>query len=147
MRHLVRQKRSSPGQSLVEFSLVSLLLLATTFGIIDLGRVVLDRTMLTNAVREAVRRGSIVPSDCCASGTSMFLAASNRSPSLGLDPGDFTPAPVCSVWSSGSTKTCSSAIPGDRIRVCIRHTVSLTATRLIGFSSITMNECENATVQ
>src|SRR5439155_25612120 len=118
MRHLVRRKRSSPGQSLVEFSLVSLLLLATTFGIVDLGRVVLDRTMLTNAVREAARRGSIAPSDCCASGTSMFQAASNRSPSLGLDPGDFTPAPECAVWRpGGGTKLCSAAIPTDRIKV------------------------------
>ena len=58
MRYLVRRKRSSPGQSLVEFSLVSLLLLATTFGIVDLGRSFQASIAITNAAREGARYAS-----------------------------------------------------------------------------------------
>ena len=50
-----------PGQSLVEFGLLSLLLMTLVAGIVDLGRGVYTRTTLSNAVREAARYGATDP--------------------------------------------------------------------------------------
>jgi hypothetical protein len=70
------------GQSAVEFSLVSLLVLTMTFGVVDLGRGVYARTALTNAVREAARYGSTNPENF----EGMVAAAVNTSPGLALVP-------------------------------------------------------------
>lgn len=50
------------GQSLVEFGLISLLLMTMVAGVVDLGRGVYSRTTLSNAVREAARYGATDPS-------------------------------------------------------------------------------------
>src|SRR5215210_720512 len=81
-----RRRRALSGQSVVEFSLVSLVLLLIVFGTIDLGRAVLGRSMLTNAVREAARYGSIYPTDGVGypNTSNIVAAAQRRSPSMSL---------------------------------------------------------------
>src|SRR6188508_555155 len=74
------RSRRYKGQSATEFALVSLLILAMTFGVVDLGRGVYARTALTNAVREAARYGSTAPEDF----EGMVAAAKNTSPGLDL---------------------------------------------------------------
>ncbi len=69
-----------PGQSLVEFGLVSLLLLTMVAGVVDLGRGVYSRTTLSNAVREAAHYGSTNPRD----NEGIVAAATNTSPGLSL---------------------------------------------------------------
>ena len=116
------------GQSIVEFALISLLMLMTTFGIIDLGRAVFDRTMLTNAVREAARAGMVDDSqragaatpdnsNCAMNGTTetycskIVAAAQKRSPSLGLTADNFRVNGLsggqimigCSKWNVASS--------------------------------------------
>ena len=68
------------GQSVVEFALVSLLLMTMVAGVIDLGRGVYTRTTLSNAVREAARYGATDPSDT----DGMIAAANSASPGLKL---------------------------------------------------------------
>ena len=137
------------GQSVVEFSLVSLTLLMVTFGIIDLGRGVFHRTLLTNAVREATRYGQVSDRSVLATYRSGVVnAAAGRSPSLGITAGNVTIA--CSSWSSASDGTqaaCTTANLKDRLTVCIRADFGLTAPRLIGFSTIPMRECARATIR
>ena len=78
--------RRLKGQSVVEFALVSLLLLMMTFGTIDLGRGVYQRQMVTNAVREASRVAQVDP----LNQTEMVARAARTSPSLGLTSSNFT---------------------------------------------------------
>src|SRR5262245_2689266 len=103
--------RRFPGQNLVEFALVSVLLLMGIFGVVDLGRAVYARTTLTNAVREAARYGATNPpsSNTDSSAISgMKNAAQSHSSGLALqtDP-NFTAGWMggtvqCSQWSGGA---------------------------------------------
>ncbi len=68
------------GQSVVEFALVSLLLMTMVAGVIDLGRGVYTRTTLSNAVREAAHYGSTDPSNSAG----IIQAAAKTSPGLTL---------------------------------------------------------------
>ena len=141
------------GQSAVEFALSSLLLLAMIFGMIDLGRIVFLRTMVTNAVREAARQGAIAPGDTPA----MVAAAAARSPTLALSASNFTV--TCSTWGqaptwAGTPLSCASGSVSpptvsqlERITVCASYTIPVIAARLVGRSSITVAECEQASVR
>ncbi len=68
------------GQSLVEFGLLSLLLMTLVAGIVDLGRGVYARTTLTNAVREAARYGATDPENS----TGIITAATQSSAGVHL---------------------------------------------------------------
>ena len=61
------------GQSVVEFSLVSLLLMTLVAGVVDLGRGVYTRTTVSNAVREAARYGATDPTN-----SDGIISAANR---------------------------------------------------------------------
>jgi len=74
------------GQSVVEFALVSLLLMTMVAGVVDLGRGVYARTTLTNAVREASRYGATDPSNSAG----IIQSAARTSPGLTLaDPNNW----------------------------------------------------------
>ena len=169
-RRAPRGPRRCGGQAVVEFSLISVVLLMMTFGIVDFGRAAFSRSMLTNALHEAVRAGIVAPRSettipsnattaTCTStayycGT-IVAAAQRRSPSLGLTWANFTSAPGtigCSGWLSSGTGELLACRPkanntGTRLTVCVSYTFGLTAPRLLGFSTITMRECEHATLQ
>lgn len=66
------------GQGVVEFALVSLLLMTMVAGVVDLGRGVYARTTLSNAVREGARYGATNPIDR----TGMIAAMNATSPGL-----------------------------------------------------------------
>jgi hypothetical protein len=82
--------KSTRGQSLVEFSIVSLFLFMLLFGIIEMGRFLLVYNVVSNSAQEGVRYGIIRPRD-------LFSAseASNRR-TLG------TPVPTQVVVNDGS---------------------------------------------
>ncbi len=138
---------SRDGQALVEFALSSLLLMLLIFGMIDLGRATFTRIMVTNAVREAARQGSLAPSD---TGT-MVAAANARSAGLNLTSAMFTVS--CADWqnnprscASGSTSP-PSVQPLERLQVCLDYPFSLAAVRLIDRTSINFHECQRAVIQ
>ena len=142
------------GQSVVEFSLVSLVLLMIVFGTIDLGRAVLVRSMLTNAVREAARTGSIFPATAVdyPDTSSMVTAAQRRSPSMSLSASNFTTVRCLDATNTSTVLSCSVSgvankdVVGDLLEVCATYTYNLTATRLIRISSITMKECSRIAI-
>lgn len=78
--------RSWPGQSVVEFAFVSVMVLMLSVGTIDLGRGVYQRSMVANAAREAARVASVDPSDTVG----MVARGARTSPSLGLTQANFT---------------------------------------------------------
>lgn len=136
------------GQSVVEFAFVSIVVLLLSVGIVDVGRGVYQRQLLTNAVREAARTGSLGPSNSSA----MVAAGQQTSPTLGLTSGNFTV--TCSNWddtnsvyTSYSAGNCSSSRSRDYLKVCASYTFGLTAPRLIGWRSISMNECNVTGIQ
>jgi TadE-like protein len=51
----IRSRRSTRGQSLVEFAIILPVFLLIVFGILDFGRVVWANSAVTNATREAAR--------------------------------------------------------------------------------------------
>ena len=124
------------GQAILEFAISSLVVVALIFGMIDLGRAVFTRTMLTSAVREAARQAVITP----GSVDNMRAAAAARSPSLTFTNSMFT------VTCSGTTTTCSAVQPLDQIQVCVDYTFTMIATQIVGFSTIPFHECETAQV-
>lgn len=134
---------------MVEFAFVSLTIMMLIFGIVDLGRGVFQRSMFTNAIREAARYGSVNPTDL----TGMRQAAANTSPSLGLTSSSPNITATCYKASgSGSGLTwvpsaCSAAGPGDRLEVTGTYLFGLTAPRVIGWSTITMTESAVVTIQ
>jgi hypothetical protein len=65
---------------MVEFSLVSLLLMTMAAGVVDLGRGVYSRTTLSNAVREAARYGATDPTNS----EGIIAAANQRSAGVQL---------------------------------------------------------------
>jgi Flp pilus assembly protein TadG len=159
-----KRERARAGQAIVEFALTSLLLLTVIFGTIDLGRAVFTRTMLTNAVREAARQGSIEISNRTTNAstvtTVMAAAANARSPSLTFTASSFTV--TCTTWpttivDTGFARNCDSTVGinsspppvsvEDRIKVCTDYPFSFIAGRLIGRSTITFHECEQTSVQ
>lgn len=130
----------------MEFTLASLLVLTMFFGIIDLGRAVFVRALLTNAVREAARTGSIAP----AALTDLRTAAANRSPGLGLTATSTVITTSCYRWSGtawGALTNCGTARSGDRLVVEANYPFMLTATQLIGFGTIPMKERSQVEVQ
>ena len=130
----------------MEFALASLLVLTMFFGILDLGRAVFARALLTNAVREAARTGSIAPADL----TGLRTAAANRSPGLGLAPNSTAIATTCFRWNGttwGALDNCGLARSGDRLVIEANYPFTLTATQLIGFSTIPMRERAQVEIQ
>ena len=147
------------AQTVVEFALVSLVLFALVFGIIEFGRAITTRVMLTNAVREAVRVAVLAPNNTAA----IFDAAAQRSPMLNLVSGNLTIA--CSTWGANATATALAIAPAtrtcipksttetngyrpfDRVEVCIQYDFGLMVTGIIRGGTIKMNECGRGVIQ
>lgn len=141
--------RAWDGRAALEFALASLLFLSLVFGLIDLGRLVFLRGMLTNAVREAARQAALTP----GSAADIVAAAQQRSPGLSLSASNFTV--TCSDWAAPpGARSCAagSASPPtarqlDKVRVCASYTFAAAAPRLVGRATIAATECENASVR
>jgi Flp pilus assembly protein TadG len=52
-------KRAAPGQELVEFALIFIILMALVAAIVDLGRAIIAYNVLQNAVREGARHAAV----------------------------------------------------------------------------------------
>jgi hypothetical protein len=61
-----RSRRATRGQSLVEFAIVSIVLLMLILGIIEIGRLLFVYSVVSNAAHEGVRYGIIRPQDMYA---------------------------------------------------------------------------------
>jgi Flp pilus assembly protein TadG len=146
----LRRQAPRPGQSMVEFAIVSLALMMLVFGTIDFGRAILQRAMLTNAVREAARYGSVYP----GSGTSaMQDAGLKRSPTLAFTLATPTCAPqgttplVFTAAHCTDTSQATGVLPGDSLRVCGNYTFQSAIPGLTKIVTIPMSECATVRIQ
>src|SRR5438874_1818025 len=96
--------RARAGQSVVEFALVSLTILLITFGIVDIGRAVFQRSMLANATREAARYASVNGQSSDINAVAAYAA--QRSPTLNLTSSNVSTL-ACTRWNV-STSTWDS---------------------------------------
>ena len=147
--------RTHSGQAMVEFAFTSLMLLILLAGTIDLGRGVFQRAMLSNAVREAARYGSLHAAD----EPGMLAVAQSRVPSLGLNVSHFTATTAydritCATRALDGTgqiiwvaRTCDTARTRDRLSICASYPFAMISTRLVGLDTLTMRECTTVGVQ
>ncbi len=111
-------------------------------GAIDLGRAFSAYVAITNASREAARYGSTHFKD--ASGNLNTAGMVNRAiQEAALGGVVITTADVQVEWApdgstSFSTTNCSSAVPGDQIRVTVAHSFQFYSLYLFGIPNIVL---------
>lgn len=135
MNLMLRGRRRTRGQSLVEFALVLPLFLLILFGIVDLARYVYSNNALSEVAREAGRQGTVAlrPTDC--NGLSRVVCvqtlAKNRLTAVTIDLADVQV--VCqrlgasgSLPASKDTDNCGATWKAnDIIRVKITRNLGL----------------------
>jgi len=105
-----RLSRSTPGQAVVECSLLLVLLIPLIVGAVDLGRAFYDYDVLTHAVNEGARWASFD-----SSADSIKSTVTSASGTLALQASDVTV--TCYSGLTATTKTCSTVTVGDAISV------------------------------
>ncbi|HEX5506277.1 MAG TPA: TadE/TadG family type IV pilus assembly protein [Thermomicrobiales bacterium] len=156
--------RGLPGQGVVEFAFVSIVLLLLIVGIVDLGRAVYLRVTFTNAMREGARYGMVnaaqAVSDPGDFQAGIVNAASSRSPILGISAttipaSGITCAPTAPnnpyFSTTFSTAYCSQGnnypTTGDSLKVCGTYQITLIASRMLPIGPINITECSQALFQ
>jgi Flp pilus assembly protein TadG len=111
-RGLKRTRRAHSAQAIVEFAFVAPIFLLVLFGIIEVGRLMIEYTSIANAAREGARRGAI-PSYTV---TEIQTYTTNFVISVGT-------APVVTVQTvrNGSVVTATRET-GDDVQVTVSHT-------------------------
>ena len=102
--------RSTPGQAVVESSLLLVLLIPLIVGAVDLGRAYYDYDVLTHAVNEGARWASFDNSS-----DNIKSTVTSASGTLALQASDVTV--TCYSGLTTTSKTCSTVIVGDSISV------------------------------
>ena len=115
-------RRGEQGSSLIEFALVSLVLLAVLLGIVDMGRALFAYDFISQAAPKASRFAMVRGSSC--SGLSGGCPASSsdiqtyvRGMAPGLKTTAITATAICLSGSSG-TPPCD---PGSSVRVTVQY--------------------------
>jgi len=106
----VLARSRAAGQSVVETAALFAILTPIIIGSVDLGRAYFAYDMLVHAVNEGVRRGSFDSSTA-----NIVTVVQTAGGTLGLGSGDVTV--VCYSGATTVTKTCSSMVAGDSVRV------------------------------
>lgn len=128
--------KNNRGAALVEFALVSLLLITLVFGVIEFSLIMKDSMTLNQAAREGVRSASVgSPTATVTSrveGAAVTLTASKLSTSI-----QSRTSPTAS-WSSlgnSSDGTANAAQAGDQVRVTVTYPHSLITGKLFSWKS------------
>ena len=116
----MRRSRCRRGAALVEFALVSGLLLLLLFGIIEMGLIFSDQVTLAQAAREAARSASL------GSATSTVITRTeNTASGLSLSSGNITlekSADNGTTWTTlGNIGTVNDAVTGNMVRATITY--------------------------
>lgn len=141
-----RTARCCTGSALVEFALVSPLLLVILLGAIDFGRVSYDAMALTNAARAGAQYGS--QSVALSNDTAGMQAAAISSSSL--DVADMSAAASRRCECAGTAQACNgTCVSTLRIYVMVTTTkVFSTITQFPGFPhTITLTRASHMRVQ
>jgi Flp pilus assembly protein TadG len=132
--HCIGDGKDERGQSLVELGLLLPMLILILSGALDLARVYDSYLSITNASREGARYGAAHPTD-----NSGITDAVNRElTSTGIS----VPAPSVSCWTyTGNTSIdCSTAQPGDRIKVSVSYQFNFVTFFILGLSSLNISD-------
>lgn len=98
------------GQAIVEFALALPVFLVLVFGSIDFGRAVFDLNTITNGARQGARYGIISPND--------LTGITNKVNAVAGPIGSGTTVTTsCQLADNTGSVACSSANPGDMIKV------------------------------
>ncbi|MCX6023220.1 MAG: pilus assembly protein [Chloroflexi bacterium] len=123
-----RLRRSHQGQALVEFALVSVMMMIIIMGTVDLGRAMRVQIALSNAAREGARANTDRQCTTNTHVNSPQQRAIAGAPELSLTTSNVT---VTYQNSAGTTIGSLVTVPGDRTVV----TVSQTFTSVLPFIS------------
>ena len=104
------RRRAQPGQAVVEMALAFVLLAPLLIGCVDLGRAYFAYDILVHGVNEGVRIGTFTPN-----ADAIVASVQSAAPQLNLASADITV--TCYGGSSTTTKTCSSMVTGDSVKV------------------------------
>ena len=110
------------GSTVVEFAVVFPLLCVVTLGVVDVGRLIVSRVLLTHAASHGVRVASL---SSTTSDTTVTTAIRDAAPMLGTGISVGTVGCIRPPWPPGTT-TCTLAnkARGDRVSVTATYTFS-----------------------
>jgi Flp pilus assembly protein TadG len=104
--------RRAPGQAMVEFGLIALLLCLLFFGIFDFGMLLNGWISVTSAAREGGRQAAIGIPQTCGAGCTAPTSVTAIVNSIGIP--DATGSPTISVvYCPSSSSSCTSATARD----------------------------------
>jgi len=152
---------STDGQTLVEFVLIFILLLAVVFGIIEFALISFDKVMITHASREAAREGVLFRVDPVTYDYSPLTdteiknavndSIQNNLVTFGA-PFDAN-TDVTASWSADGGSTWTSTLPteagtGEMLRVEVRFSYSyLLLPNFLNFGGSTLNLTSSSTMR
>jgi Flp pilus assembly protein TadG len=110
MLPLLPVQRRAPGQTVVELSVLSVLLIPVIVGAVDVGRAYYDYDLLAHAVNEGARRASFD-----SNADTIVATVRAAGDTLALQTTDVTV--TCYSGLTTTTRTCGSVVVGDAIRV------------------------------
>lgn len=99
----------------MEFALVLPILIVMIFGMVDMGMAINAQAIVGNAAREGARAASFNGADTTATTTVVASAAKSL---IGTAP---TTTITCQAVGTTNTIACSSASPGDSVRVRVAY--------------------------
>ena len=124
MNRLIDQRDSEEGSALVEFAVITLVLLTLLFGIIDVGRALYAYDYVSYAARQAARFAIVRGSTCsglsggCPAGPS-DIQTYVQTNAIGIDTSTLTVASHC--MPPGSSPTSPPCSPGIPVEVTIQY--------------------------
>ncbi len=130
--HLKRTLKNERGQSLVELSVIAVLMLTLFAAIADFGRIMHDYIIITNAAREGARYGSRYPWN--SNGIRAAAIQEAASSGIQLYNGDITITPEAPPNAQPGQP--GVAQPNEPITVGVTYTFHTMLGSLIGFDTI-----------
>lgn len=132
------------GQALVEFALMTPVLLILIAGIVEAGRAFATFIQIANAAREGARVGSVTPSNT----SSIQSAALRELPSwIAAEP--TTVSVSCAAAGASSFDNCVTVYPpasGDQLKVTVSYNYQPIMPVLNGITTITAVQIASSTV-
>src|SRR5438105_4823488 len=108
-------RRSTSGQSLVEFALVGVILFLTITGIMEAGRLLFAYSVVSNAAQEGSRYAIVRPRDVVSSSEATQVAPPAGTPTY--IPEQVVPDGTCNIFSKAREKVWS--VPQADVQVSV----------------------------
>ncbi|MEX4001580.1 TadE/TadG family type IV pilus assembly protein [Paraburkholderia sp. EG285A] len=129
-RRRVRGRRAQRGVAALEFALVLPLLMLLLFGIVEMGFLLYDKAVITNAARAAVRQAVAFGEDSTGAAQYMSVASATSVASSGLSSMLISPLPasaasvtvtMCTSVGSGCTSPSPCTASGQVLTIAVSY--------------------------